>query len=81
MRYHYILVNPDKEEVIANGRLHFLNRRTIADAIRRKTGRSTTKGEALIIQVSQYVWELQLQASGRVLIRAHVTENKYAEKA
>lgn len=82
MKYFYTLINPDNpSEVLATGRLHFLNKRTVADAIRRKIGDSTKPGETLVIEVRELVWELQSRASRRPLYRMEVIENKYARNA
>ena len=81
MRYIYVIINPDTQTKVGEGRAHFINKRTIADAIRRKVGSNYGKGRTLINQRYEHVWELLDRWSHRVLYQVIITENKHAEKA
>lgn len=81
MIYSYKIIDPYTQKVVGEGGMNFMNRRTIADAIRRQTGTVTKKGTAHVIQVYRLVWELQDRVNGSPIYRVIVTENKYAENA
>lgn len=79
MKYSYKVIDPHTQRVVGEGSMNFLNRRTVADAIRRQTGSATSKGTAVVVQVYRLVWEIQDRATGSPIYRVVVTENKYAE--
>lgn len=81
MLYGLKIIDPYTQRIVGESRANFVNRRTIADAIRRQTGNATAKGTAVVVQVYRLVWELRDRVTGSPIYRVLVTEKKSVEDA